>query len=143
MDEPGDALSPRDRRALVRWLAAGGAGLLAFALLRAVTPPPPDVLPLCLVRRVLGLPCPGCGMTRALAHLARGEWRAALALHPLAPLLAAELALGWAAAGAAVLSRAKAAAELWRSWVPAVLAADGALLVAVWAGRLASGTWPR
>lgn len=143
MDEPGDALSRRDRRALVRWLAAGGAGLLAFALLRAVTPPPPDVLPLCLVRRVLGIPCPGCGMTRALSHLARGEWRAALALHPLAPLIAAELLAGWAAAGRAALSRGRAAAELWRSWVPAVLAADGALLVAVWAGRLASGIWPR
>jgi len=82
-------------------------------------------------------------MTRALSHLARGEWRAAVALHPLAPLLAAELALGWAAAGAALLPRGKAAAERWRSWIPAVLTADGALLVALWAGRLASGTWPR
>ena len=139
----GDAASPPDRRALVRWLAAGGAGLLAFALLRTVTPPPPEVLPFCVVRRVLGIPCPSCGMTRALSHLARGEWRAALALHPLAPLVAAELALGWAAAGAALLPRAKAAAERWRSWIPTLLAADGALLVALWAGRLASGTWPR
>jgi len=148
--EPGDALSLRDRRPLLRWLAVGALGALAFAILRAVTPPPPEVLPFCLVRRFLGIPCPGCGMTRALSHLARGEWRAALALHPLAPLVAAELALAWAAAGVAALARAgyrvaalARAAGRWRSWGSAVLAADGALLVALWAGRLASGTWPR
>ncbi len=79
-------------------------------------------------------------MTRALAHLAKGEWRAALVLHPLAPLVAAELAVGWAAAGIALLQPA-----VWRlrAWISPLLAADAALFVALWAGRLASGTWPR
>jgi hypothetical protein len=37
---------------------------------------------------VLGIPCPGCGLTRATLALARGDLRGALALHPLAPLIA-------------------------------------------------------
>jgi hypothetical protein len=42
---------------------------------------------LCPFRAVLGLPCPGCGMTRALVYCAHGDWSAALAFHPLAPLV--------------------------------------------------------
>lgn len=30
-----------------------------------------------------GLPCPGCGLTTAFAHLARGHWEASIAAHPL------------------------------------------------------------
>lgn len=32
-----------------------------------------------------GLPCPGCGMTRAISALLQGQWQTALRLHPLAP----------------------------------------------------------
>src|ERR1043165_1383188 len=35
----------------------------------------------------LGIPCPGCGMTRATLFLVRGEWKAALTLHAFAPIL--------------------------------------------------------
>jgi hypothetical protein len=39
---------------------------------------------------VLHVPCPGCGTTRALALLARGDWGASLRLQPLAvPMLGA------------------------------------------------------
>jgi hypothetical protein len=38
-----------------------------------------------------GLPCPLCGMTRALSLLTRGEWQRALEMHPLSPLLFAAL----------------------------------------------------
>lgn len=36
----------------------------------------------CPVHAATGLPCPGCGMTRALAAATQGEWGAALGLHP-------------------------------------------------------------
>jgi len=50
----------------------------------------------CPLRRLTGLPCPGCGLSRACAALSRGDVREALAVHafalalpPLALLLAA------------------------------------------------------
>lgn len=46
----------------------------------------------CPTARFLHVPCPGCGTTRALSLLARGEIGASLALHPLAvPTASAQL----------------------------------------------------
>lgn len=44
-------------------------------------------VPLCPSRNVLGLPCPGCGLTRATEAMVVGDFAAMLRLHPLAPLL--------------------------------------------------------
>lgn len=41
----------------------------------------------CVWQRLLGIPCPGCGMTRAYAALFRGDIRAAFSLHFLFPVL--------------------------------------------------------
>lgn len=35
----------------------------------------------CLWRAIFGVPCPGCGMTRALVALARGDFQAAWQLN--------------------------------------------------------------
>lgn len=43
--------------------------------------------PGCPFRTVTGIDCPFCGMTRATLALGGGDWSAALALHPLAPLV--------------------------------------------------------
>ncbi len=82
------------QRALA-WALAGGVAfyfgasrLLGFAIYR------------CPFHAATGHPCPGCGMSRALAELAAGNWREALRLHPFAPYL-----IVWAVmlAGAALL----------------------------------------
>jgi hypothetical protein len=39
----------------------------------------------CLFAKITGLPCPGCGMTRAVASLLRGRWLEAVQYHPFAP----------------------------------------------------------
>ena len=67
------------------WLAAPVA-LLALPT-RSLTAAPS----VCLIRRVTGRPCPGCGMTRALSRLAhgdaRGAWRSNRRVVIVAPLL--------------------------------------------------------
>jgi hypothetical protein len=42
---------------------------------------------LCPVHRLFGFDCPGCGMGRALVHLAKGELTAGVEMHPFAPIL--------------------------------------------------------
>ena len=82
-------------------------------------------LPGCLARALSGVPCPGCGMTRAFLLLGQLRLEAGIAQHPLAPgLLAATL---WLALGRR-LPRSR--------WL-----VGGALVavLAVWVGRLAVG----
>jgi hypothetical protein len=43
--------------------------------------------PLCPVAGTFGVPCPGCGLTRATLALLRGDVRAAFHFHPLVWLL--------------------------------------------------------
>jgi len=78
-------------------------------------------------------------MTRAFAHLAKGEWSAALRDHPLAPVVALEMFLGWAVCGLA-----PAAARPLRPplRIEALLLANAAALFALWLGRAATGTLP-
>ena len=78
-----------------------------------------------------GLPCPGCGMTRALLLLGQLRVAEALAMHPLAPGLL--VAVAWGAVGApgrARISRDAAAAALL------------ALVLGVWGARLWLGAAP-
>jgi hypothetical protein len=39
-------------------------------------------IPLCWLHSTTGLPCPGCGMTRALTAFSHGDFTAALGLNP-------------------------------------------------------------
>lgn len=127
------------------WAAAGLAGLTALAGLRAWVPPENPRLSVCLLRNATGLPCPGCGMTRAFAHLAKGEWSAAWRDHPLVFPLAAEGAAAWLAWGIAGVRR-KGRQPL--DGLPddprlaPVLLGHAAVLIAFWTGRLATGSLP-
>jgi hypothetical protein len=122
------------------WLLAGFVGLAGLAVLHVWTPSNDPAMAVCLSRRLFHLPCPGCGLTRAFAHLAKGEWRAAITMHPLAPFLALEAILGWLAWGAALLLRRPP----FRLPVTAEALAIGhaVALCAVWVVRLATGTLP-
>ena len=54
-------------------LALGGFGALILA----------TGVPLCPMAGVLGIPCPGCGLTRATLALVRGDLSSAFHFHPL------------------------------------------------------------
>ncbi len=121
------------------WLAAGVAAIVAAAILRVWMPADDALGTTCVMRRVFGLPCPTCGLTRAFSALAHGDWARASALHPLAPLVAAEFALAWALWGVAI---ARGAWPVPRRVTIATLIATGALLAGVWMMRLVAGTLP-
>lgn len=44
----------------------------------------PDI---CLTKSVLGVPCPGCGMTRSFISIAHGQWRRAWDFNPASFLM--------------------------------------------------------
>src|SRR5687767_15822799 len=83
--------SPAPWKAWARW--AGVGVMLAFAgvVLARLAVRDDPLRSFCVFLRVTGVPCMTCGMTRASAHLAKGEWREALVRHPLAPVLVAEV----------------------------------------------------
>lgn len=81
---------------LKRLRIAGAAMLLGALAFRFVSLPS---VVLCPLRRVTGVPCPFCGMTRSVTAVARGDLGASLALNPggIALVVAAIvlLVLGW------------------------------------------------
>lgn len=69
-----------------RWGVAFCVGLVALAFVFLPIPWP------CPLRLATGIPCPGCGMTRAVRLLAKGDLVGACKMHPLVvatPLLGA------------------------------------------------------
>ncbi len=121
------------------WLLAGLAGVAGLAVLHVWTPSGDPATAVCLSRRLLHLPCPGCGLTRAFALLAKGEWAAAFTMHPLAPVLALEAVLGWLAWGTALAVRRSLQLPVR---LDTVVLAHAAVLVVLWLGRAATGTLP-
>lgn len=114
------------------------AAIAGLSFLAAWTPTD-DGPTLCPFALATGHACPGCGLTRALAYLIRGDLERTVFYHPLAPLLAIGLAVGvvwwWG--------------YRYRRWRPvplpmvnAALIAIGVALVAVWVGRILTGTLP-
>ena len=93
----------------------------------------------CLMERGLGLPCPGCGMTGALAAAARGELSQSAALQPCALGLVGVLAVQSAARLALVTRQASVrAAGTLITWL------DKGFLVAlivVWVLKLINAAW--
>jgi len=123
---------------LLAWLAAGVACAGLAAVLAAWDPAAHPGPVLCLFRRLTGIPCPSCGLTRAAALIARGEFARSLAVHPALPLLGLEAAAAWGLAGERILTGRRR----FERWTAPVLIATALALVALWLVRLATGTLP-
>jgi len=118
------------------WGSTGVVALAGFFILNRWTPQDPGRISWCLFRDISGISGPGCGLTRAFAHLAKGQLAAAFVLHPMAPLLALELPILWLWWGLRLFGGARALnLERWAL-------AHAALFILLWIARLASGTLP-
>lgn len=127
------------RRRLLGWWLGSLAAIAVFAALRQLSFPLGPELTVCPSRRFLHLPCPGCGMTRAMAALARGDWAAVWSFHPLAPLILAQGAVFW---GAVLVRTLRREPHPWPPLPRPLVIANLAALLAVWLMRLLNGTLP-
>ena len=89
MTAPPRILASAERLARVRGSAVLTALLAAGAFVNPSRPLPVD---LCLLKRLTGLSCPTCGLTRAVCHALQGDWAASLGFHPAGILVAVSLA---------------------------------------------------
>jgi hypothetical protein len=130
---------PQGRSTFRSWALTGLAGLAGLFFLHFWVPAPGTQNSICLWRRLTGIPCPGCGMTRALAHLAKGEWAAAAGDHLLAYPLAVELLLVWLIWAVFLARRRPVEMPVGLDrWALGHLF----VLTAFWLGRAATGTLP-
>jgi hypothetical protein len=132
------------RRRAVRiacWLLATVSGALLLAAMRRHGQPAPNAVSFCLFRRLTGIPCPLCGLSRASLALVRGDWREVFRMHPLAPLLALECGAVWLASGAWAAGWRLPQPQIER-YAERVILANAALFVLLWGGRLYFHTLP-
>ncbi len=124
------------RRRSKAWQAAALAALLgAAALADPARPLPFDV---CLFNRLTGLPCPTCGMTRAVCHAVHGHWARSVEEHPAGLILAAGL-VGWMLWAAAEAWHGRPIAEAPRRLLAKVFIIAGAAVSGVnWIAQLIS-----
>ena len=74
------------------WVPVFGVpALFCVAYLLGVYPHVLDT-PLCGVRLMVGVPCPGCGLTHAFVALMHGRFAQSIAFHPLGIVIAIALA---------------------------------------------------
>ncbi len=109
-----------DAPSLLRRVLSLCAGIAALALALYVL----DIG--CVFRLVTGIPCPGCGMTRAWLAALRGDFAAAVAYHPLF----------WAVPVAFALVFAQERHARWRRVCTGAALVLVAALVALWVVRL-------
>jgi len=82
------AASPSDERAFVRArVVAASSALAVLAVSYVYAPYASDGPIVCLLRGLVGIPCPSCGLTRAFCALAHLQVIEALRYHALSPLV--------------------------------------------------------
>lgn len=121
----------RDRLCLLAPVIAVG--------IAAVVAPPDDGPTMCPFALCTGLACPGCGLTRAVISLVRGDLGTAAAYHPLVFLFAVEGLAAWLWF---LIRRRDLIGPISRPALNLVLGGTVVALIGVWIARMATGTLP-
>lgn len=124
-------------RVVTNWRGVAAGAMVALTATLSATGTIAGGPGLCPVALLTGTACPGCGLTRAVVALARGDLRGSFIAHPMAAVVVTQALI----APVGFLS-ARRAGRWSRQWVAATLAATGIAFVAVWLVRLANGTLP-
>lgn len=109
------------------------------ALFLAMWTPSEDGPTICPFALATGTACPGCGMTRAIGYMARGDLASALTFHPLMILISIQGIAGW---GWLVLRSRDRVKPLSNRLVSAILIGTAVSLFTVWVLRALAGTLP-
>ncbi len=115
--------------------------MAAFVVLAAWQPTGGVESSICIFRRATGIPCPGCGLTRGFAALAKGHFGQAFEFHPFVYPIALEALAAWLAWGWFTF-QGRPWPERWSRRVGPLGVGHVAALIALWLGRLATGTLP-
>jgi hypothetical protein len=91
MNAPPRLLAAAERVTRIRTSGVLTALLAAGVFVNPSRPLPID---LCLLKKLTGLPCPTCGLTRAVCCALQGDWAASLGFHPAGILVVVSVA-GW------------------------------------------------
>jgi hypothetical protein len=121
---------PSKRLIFAFWASTLPAVLAACFFYRPWVHQGPVICPLPLFT---GIPCPGCGITRATAHLVHGDFAGAFQYHALWPFVLGYFAMLWVYK---LLEIARGAPPRWPADRIALGAA--AVMFAFWAVRLAA-----
>jgi hypothetical protein len=113
---------PEERQLALLWLAAALSALALRPVWLAIAPR----LPGCVFRSITGIPCPGCGSTRAASAMLQGDLAASLVSNPLAASAGLVFVVGAPLAALWVLARGpmvdiSGTIPVWGRWLIAVV----------------------
>lgn len=122
--------------------------LAAFAVLTAAFvaasfwKPSDDGPVVCGFKTATGLACPGCGLTRSLAALAKGEAAVSLKYHAFGSIVALGAVLAWLALGIGLATGRDLLPDLTARRATILILSGTAAFFAYWLFRLWRGSAP-
>ncbi|MCB9593477.1 MAG: DUF2752 domain-containing protein [Sandaracinaceae bacterium] len=95
-------------------------------------------VPLCPSKNLFGLPCPGCGLTRATEAMVTGDFMTMLRMHPLAPIITPVAIFSFARATLISAGLVSSTTKDPLGRIPnAVWVVIGTVLITLWVARMA------
>jgi hypothetical protein len=119
------------------WILCGFFLFAAYLILKVWVPNEEPAKSICFIRQTTGISCPGCGLSRGFAALAKWDLGGALQKHPLSPIFAFEALCVWTYWGILLAGWVRPPSV---DFIHRALFLQVALLLFVWSFRLVSRT---